>query len=117
MTKDDQGQLPTVIEDLDLPDPVVRSHYGHDFAQQYVGDQRLLRTEPATNNAYDYGIHKNVENLPPLRNRMSEIIDDYHGVPQDVLETFLDRGPLRKLAEPTILPGGRRIPGLQLDHP
>jgi hypothetical protein len=48
---------------------------------------------------------------------MSEIIDDYHGVPQDVLETFLDRGPLRKLAEPTILPGGRRIPGLQLDHP
>ena len=48
---------------------------------------------------------------------MSEIIDDYHGVPQDVLETFLDRGPLRQLAEPTILPGGRRIPGLQLDHP
>jgi hypothetical protein len=29
VTKDDQGQLPTVIEDLDLPDPVIRSHYGH----------------------------------------------------------------------------------------
>ena len=38
-------------------------------------------------------------------------------VPQDVLESFIDRGQLRKLAEPTILPGRRRIPGLKLDHP
>ena len=48
---------------------------------------------------------------------MSEIIDHYHNVQQDVLETFIDRGQLRKLAEPTILPSGRRIPGLKLDHP
>ena len=48
---------------------------------------------------------------------MSEIIDHYHDVQQDVLETFIDRGQLRKLAEPTILPSGRRIPGLKLDHP
>ena len=48
---------------------------------------------------------------------MSEIIDNYHNVQQDVLETFIDRGQLRKLAEPTILPNGRRIPGLKLDHP
>jgi hypothetical protein len=48
---------------------------------------------------------------------MSEIIDNYHNVQQDVLETFIDRGQLGKLAEPTILPNGRRIPGLKLDHP
>ena len=41
----------------------------------------------------------------------------YHNVQPDVLETFLDRGQLRKLAEPTILPSGKRIPGLKLDHP
>jgi len=117
VTKQYKGKLQTVIEDLDLPNPVIRSHYGHGFAKQYVRDQRLLRTEPATNNVYDYGVHKNVENLPQLRNRMSEIIDHYHDVQQDVLETFIDRGQLRKLAEPTILPSGRRIPGLKLDHP
>jgi hypothetical protein len=33
------------------------------------------------------------------------------------LETFLDRGQLRTLAAPTVLPSGRRIPGLKLDHP
>ena len=117
VTKQYKGKLQTVIEDLDLPNPVIRSHYGHGFAKQYVRDDRLLRTEPATNNVYDYGVNKDVENLPQLRTRMSEIIDNYHNVQQDVLETFIDRGQLRKLAEPTILPSGRRIPGLKLDHP
>jgi hypothetical protein len=56
-------------------------------------------------------------NLPHLRQRMSAIIDHYHDVQQDVLETFMDRGQLRKLAEPTVLPSGRRIPGRKLDHP
>jgi len=117
VTKEYKGKLQTVIEDLDLPNPVIRSHYGHGFAKQYVRDDRLLRTEPATNNVYDYGVNKDVENLPKLRERMSSIIDNYHSVQQDILETFVDRGQLRKLAEPTILPNGKRIPGLKLDHP
>jgi hypothetical protein len=117
VTKEYKGKLQSVIEDLDLPNPVIRSHYGHGFAKQYVCDDRLLRTEPATNNVYDYGVNKDVENLPRLRDRMSEIIDHYHNVQQDVMETFIDRGQLRKLAEPTIPSNGRRIPGLKLDHP
>ena len=117
VTKEYKGKLQTVLEDLDLPNPVIRSHYGHGFAKQYVRDDRILRTEPATNNVYDYGVKKDVENLPHLRKRMSEIIDHYHDVQQDVLETFIDRGQLRKLAQPTVLPSGRRIPGLKLDHP
>jgi hypothetical protein len=117
VTKEYKGKLQSVIEDLDLPNPVIRSHYGHGFAKQYVRDDRLLRTEPATNNVYDYGVNKDVKNLPHLRDRMSAIIDNYHNVQQDVMETFIDRGQLRKLAEPTILSNGRRIPGLKLDHP
>ena len=117
VTKAYRGKLQSVIEDLDLPNPVIRSHYGHGFAKQYVRDDRLVRTEPATNNVYDYGVNKDVENLPQLRQHMSEIIDAYHNVQQDVLETFIDRGQLRKLAEPTISRSGKRIPGLKLDHP
>src|SRR4030095_13042439 len=97
--------------------PVIRSHYGHGFAKQYVRDDRILRTEPATNNVYDYGVNKDVETSPHRRDRMSAIIDNYHNVQQDVLETFVDRGQLRKLAEPTFLSNGKRIPGLKLDHP
>ena len=64
VTKQYKGKLQTVIEDLDLPNPVIRSHYGHGFAKQYVRDDQLLRTEPATNHVYDYGVNKDVENLP-----------------------------------------------------
>ncbi len=52
-----------------------------------------------------------------MRQEKSEIIDNYHEAQQDILETFVDRGQLRGLAEPTILANGKRIPGLKLDHP
>jgi hypothetical protein len=67
VTKQYKGKLQSVIEDLDLPNPVIRSHYGHGFAKQYVRDDRVLRTEPATNNVYDYGVNKDVGGLAPLR--------------------------------------------------
>lgn len=111
------GKLQTVLEDLNLPQPVLRSHYGHGFLKQYVRDQRLLRTEPATNDVGDYGVGKAVENLPQLRHRLSAITDNYLDVQQDILETFVDRGQLRQLAQPTLLPSGKRVPGLRLDHP
>jgi hypothetical protein len=43
--------------------------------------------------------------------------DPYLTIQQDILETSVDRGQLRQLAEPTRLPNGRWIPGLKLDHP
>jgi hypothetical protein len=117
VTRHYRGKLQTVIEDMNLPNPVIRSHYGNGFVKQYVRDHVLLRTEPASNNVNDYGCKKAVENLPRLRKKMSSVIDNYHNVQQDILETFVDHGRLRKLAEPTILPNGKRIPGLKLDHP
>src|SRR5438132_10286870 len=117
VTRQYRGKLQTVIEDMNLTNPVIRSHYGNGFVKQYVRDHILLRTEPASNNVNDYGCKKAVENLPQLRQKMSSVIDNYHNVQQDILETFVDRGQLRKLAEPTNLPNGRRIPGLKLDHP
>jgi hypothetical protein len=116
ITKQYRGKLQTVIEDMDPP-PVIRSHYGNGFVKQYVRDHLLLRTEPASNNVHDDRCHKAIENLPRLRENMSSVIDNYHNVQQDILETFVDRGQLRKLAQPTILPNGRRVPGLKLDHP
>jgi hypothetical protein len=45
------------------------------------------------------------------------VTDRYLTVQLDILETVIDRGQLRHLAEPTQLPNGKRIPGLKLDHP
>lgn len=117
VTRRYHGQLQTVIEDHDLPNPVIRSHYGHGFVKQYVRDHLLLRTEPATNHVGDYGLKKAVDQLPALRSKLGSIVDTYLDVQQDILETFVDRGQLRQLAAPTILPSGKRLPGLKLDHP
>src|SRR5260370_14733692 len=77
----------------------------------------MLRSEAASNNVNDYGLNKGVEHLPALRNKLSAINDSYLDVQQDILETFVDRGQLQRLAAPTITPTGKRIPGLKLDHP
>jgi hypothetical protein len=118
ITRFHRGNLQTVIEDLGLASPVIRSHYQSGVVKQYVRDQANLRTESASNNIYrDYGIPKSVENLPHLRNKQQQIVDTYLNVQQDVLETFVDRGDLRQLSQPTDLPNGKRIPGLRLDQP
>jgi hypothetical protein len=117
VTKKYRGKLQTEIEDMNLPNPVIRSHYRNSFIKQYVRDHLLLRTEAATNNVNDYGVKKAVENLPQLREKLASINDHYLNIQQDILESFLNGGQLRQLSEPTILPNGRRIPGLKLDHP
>jgi hypothetical protein len=66
VTKQYKGKLQTVIEDLDLPNPVIRSHYGKGFLKQYVRDHLCLRTEPATNDVTDYGVKKAARSVRQL---------------------------------------------------
>jgi len=96
----------------------MRSYYKNGFAKHYVRDHDVLRFETATNDVKgDYGINKAVENLAPLREKLQGITERYQNVQQDILETFLDRGELRKLGEPTLRTNGKRIPGLKIDRP
>jgi hypothetical protein len=102
---------------MNLPNPVIRSHYRNGFIKQYVRDHLILRTEAAGNNVTDYGVNKAVEHLPALRDKLSAINNNYLNVQQDILETFVDRGQLQRLTKPTITATGKRIPGLKLDNP
>src|SRR5437867_368919 len=70
-----RGKLQTEIADMDLPNPVIRSHYRHGFIKQYVRDHLILRTEATTNDVTDYRVNKAVEHLPALRDRLSAIND------------------------------------------
>ena len=56
-------------------------------------------------------VNKAVENLPQLRQARRSVIDNYLDVQQHILETFVDRGQLRKPAEPTVMANGKRIQG------
>jgi hypothetical protein len=117
ITKKHRGKLQTEIEEMNLPNPVIRSHYRNGFIKQYVRDHLILRTEAATNNVTDYGVNKAIEHLPVLRDKLSAIDDNYLDIQQDILETFVDRGQLQRLAKPSLTASGKRIPGLKLDNP
>src|SRR5258705_2584148 len=111
VTKQYRGKLQTEIEDMNLPNPVIRSHYRNGFIKQYVRDHIILRTEPASNNVTDYGGNKAIEHLPASRDKMAAVIDNYLDVHQDILETFSNSGQLRKLTKPTLTPTGNRTAG------
>src|ERR1022692_1655413 len=96
---------------MHLGNPVMRSYYKNGFAKHYVRDHDVLRFEAATNNvSQDYNIPKAVENLGALREKMQGITNRYQDVQQDILETFLDRGELKKPAETTVLPTASAFP-------
>ena len=107
----------TQITDHHLGNPVIRSNYQDQSVKQYVRDHLLLRTEETCYDTKELGINKGVENLPTLRAAMHQVNERYQEIQQDVLETFLDRGQLQALRQPTVTPSGRRIPGIKPDDP
>lgn len=117
ITRRPAGKLHPPIAALNLGSPVSRSHYQHGSSKQYVRDRRRLRTEPATNHVTDYDLGTAVEPLPALRTRLQGLAEASLDVQPDILETCLDRGQLRPLAQPTVTARGKRVPGLKLEHP
>jgi len=117
ITKAYRGGLKTQIADHHLGNPVIRSEYKDSSIKQYVRDHRVLRTEVTSYNTPDLGVGKSIRNLPQLRRVMKGINDRYLAIQQDVLETYVDRGQLARLHQPTITASGRRTPGLKLDDP
>src|SRR6476646_1931152 len=67
VTKRYRGKLETVIEDLELPNPVIRSYYREGSVKQYVRDHLALRTEVTSNNVRDFGVAKSIDSLPQVR--------------------------------------------------
>jgi hypothetical protein len=106
--------LKTRISDYHWADPAIRSEFRHSSIKDYVRDHRLFRVENTSNCTYDFGINKGIDNLPALRDRMKRHNDRYLEVQQDILETFVDRGQLQQLRQPTMIKA-RRVPGLKLD--
>jgi hypothetical protein len=106
--------IKTRITDYAASNPVIRSEFKSTSIKQYVRDHVLLRTEGTSNFTPNLGVNKGVENLPRLRAVLQQGTDRYLEVQQDVLETFVDRGTLQRLHEPTVTATGRRTPGVKL---
>jgi hypothetical protein len=97
--------------------PVLRTGFRQTLLKQYVKDGAVLRTETSCFQLRDLAVPKDVANLPKLRAVLNTSNERYLTAQQDVLATYIDRGQLQQLAQPTVSASGRRTPGLRLDDP
>jgi hypothetical protein len=95
--------------------PVLSAMFKHTSIKQYVKSNVLLRTEGASYQLKNLSLPKSVEHLERVRSALHGSTQRYQNVQQDVLATFVDRGELERLQQPTVSPTGRRTPGLHLD--
>ena len=85
---------------------------------RFVRDHDVLRFETTSKDVKgDCGINKAVEKPCFLCEKNCRYHHTLSGCGAGYVRDFLDRGELRNLGELTLLPNGKRIPGLKLDHP
>jgi hypothetical protein len=97
--------------------PVLSCSYKQTLLKQYVRDGAGLRTESSTFQLRDLSLRKNINNLPQVRTVLHQANQRFLSLQQDVLASYLDRGQLQQLRQPSVSPTGRRVPGLHLDDP
>lgn len=97
--------------------PVLTSSFHKTAIKQYISDGVGLRTESTAYQLQDLHMPKNLKNMPRLRQILSTANDRYLSVQQDVLLSYVDRGQMQQLRQPTVSPTGRRTPGLRIDDP
>jgi hypothetical protein len=107
----------TVVKITKLRTPVLCSSYKSTSIKQYVSNQAGLRTESSSYRLKDLGLGKNINNLPKVREVLNSANNRYLDVQQDVLASFVDRGQLDQLQQPSVSASGRRVPGLHFDDP
>jgi hypothetical protein len=105
----------TIVKITQLRTPVLRSGFQSTSVKQYVKDRVLLRTETSTHQLADLSLPKNIRHLPRVRQALDQSNQRYLDAQHDVLASYIDRGQLERLRQPTISPSGRRTPGLRLD--
>ncbi|MFB1489108.1 MULTISPECIES: hypothetical protein [unclassified Thiocapsa] len=96
--------------------PSLHVSYKASKIKQCFKEGRALRTETTINNTHDFGIGRNLNNLPPLRaigfaanRRLLEV----ETLSQDCL---LAEEVFDQVTQPQVV-GGQRAPGLHLDDP
>lgn len=97
--------------------PVLSCSYKQTLVKQYAKDGAALRTESSTFQLKDLALRKNINNLAQVRSVLDHANQRFLSVQQDVLASYLDRGQLQQLRQPSVSPTGRRVPGLHIDDP
>ena len=94
---------------------VLRAGFGNTSVKQYVKGGVALRTETTCQQLKELSLPKDLQNLPKVRAVLASSNERYQEAQQHVLCSYLDRGQLEALRQPSVSASGRRTPGLRVD--
>jgi hypothetical protein len=110
------GQFRTrVIEDG--VQPSLHIQYKHSGVRQYFKENRALRTETTINNPADFGVRKDISQLPYLQQIGREINQRLLSVQRISQDCALSQESVERVVQPTVTENGQRAPGLRFGDP
>jgi hypothetical protein len=108
-----QGKLASVIDQIEHGHHVFRAYWKHAFLKQYEKFSRYLRNELCSNNLYDFGLKKGLDNLDAVRKKFQIITDRFAGFQAQSLNVHVDFPLLQRIALPVTI-GTVRVPGIKI---
>jgi len=97
--------------------PSLHAYYKKSHVKQYFKEGRALRTETTINNTKDFGVNKDISNLPYLqqlgRTINRRLLDAQH----TSFTCTLSAQSLARIVQPTVTTDGQRAPALRLGQP
>jgi hypothetical protein len=85
--------------------------------KQYFKEGRAARTEGTINNPMDFGVGKDLKNLPHLKQIARNINHRLLEVERASQDCRFSQQSLQRLLEPTVTPDGQKAPGLKFGQP
>lgn len=116
ITKATPGYFRTQVVQAGV-NPSLHASYKKCHVKQYFKEQRALRTETTINNSRDFGIGKDISNLPFLQQVGRQINRRLLDAQQISFNCVLSEQSLARIVQPTVTDDGQRASALRLGQP
>lgn len=116
VTKQTPGYFRTQVVQEGV-NPSLHAYYKTTHLKQYFKEQRALRTETTINNSQDFGIGKDLSNLPFLQQLGRQTNRRLLDAQRISYDCVLSASSLERIVQPTVTPDGQRVPALPLGQP
>lgn len=97
--------------------PSLHAYYKKTHLKQYFKEGRALRTETTINNSRDFGVGKDISNLPFLQQLGRQINRRLLDAQHISYDCVLSAQSLDRIVQPTVSDDGQRAPALRLGQP
>ena len=111
--RNQRGKLSTIIHQIEHGHHVFRVYFKNAILRQYEKFSIFLRNELCSNNLYDFGLNKGLDNLDEVRQKFLTIIGRFTGFQAQWLNVHVDFPLLQRIALPITI-GSVRYPGIKV---